>query len=102
VPLVAAALISTAVLVEESFDPSERGIDVPGQLLAVGGLAGLVFFLIEGDRLGWGSPPVVAALGVAVVCAAVFVRTEVCGATRCCSWVTSETAPSPRRTPAAG
>ena len=76
VPLVVLAVISTALLVEESFDPSERGVDVPGQLLAVGSLAGLVFFLIEGDKLGWGSAPVVAALVVAVICAASFIRTE--------------------------
>ena len=76
VPLVVAAVVSTAVLVEESFDPSERGVDVPGQLLAVGSLAGLVFFLIEGDRLGWGSPPVVAALVVAAASAVAFIRIE--------------------------
>ena len=76
VPLVAVAVISTALLVEESFDPSERGVDVPGQLLAVGALFGLVFFLIEGDKLGWSSAPVVAALVVAVVCAVSFIRTE--------------------------
>jgi len=49
---------------------------VPGQLLAVGLLSGLVFFLIEGDRLGWASPPVVAALVAAVGCAIAFVRVE--------------------------
>jgi MFS transporter, DHA2 family, methylenomycin A resistance protein len=76
VPLVAAAIALTLSLVQESFDPSERGVDVPGQLLAVGALAGLVFFLIEGDRLGWGSPAVVGALIVAVACAVAFIRTE--------------------------
>jgi MFS transporter, DHA2 family, methylenomycin A resistance protein len=76
VPLVVAAVISTLVLVDESFDPSERRVDVPGQLLAIGALAGLVFVLIEGDRLGWGSPAVLAALVIAVVCAVAFIRTE--------------------------
>jgi MFS transporter, DHA2 family, methylenomycin A resistance protein len=76
VPLVIAAFVSTIALVEESFDPSERGVDVPGQLLAIGALVGLVFFLIEGNRLGWGSPPVLAAAVAAVLCAAAFIRTE--------------------------
>jgi DHA2 family methylenomycin A resistance protein-like MFS transporter len=75
-PLVAAAVILTALLVEESSDPSERGVDVRGQVFAIGLLAGLVFFLIEGGRLGWSVPPVIAALAVAIVSAGVFVRTE--------------------------
>jgi DHA2 family methylenomycin A resistance protein-like MFS transporter len=76
VPLVGIAIVSTALLVEESFDPSERGVDVPGQLLAVGFLAGVVFFLIEGGRLGWGAAPVVGALVAALLCGAGFLRTE--------------------------
>jgi MFS transporter, DHA2 family, methylenomycin A resistance protein len=76
VPLVVIALALTIGLVEESSDPVERSIDVRGQLFAIGLLAGLVFFLIEGGRLGWAVPPVVSALVVAVVSAVVFVRTE--------------------------
>ena len=75
-PLVAAALVLTLALVEESSDPGDRSVDFGGQLLAVGLLAGLVFFLIEGGRLGWGVPPVVTALVVAVVSAFFFIRTE--------------------------
>lgn len=76
VPLVAIAVVLTLALVRESSDPSERGLDVRGQVFAVGLLAGLVFFLIEGGRLGWTVPPVVTALVVALVSAAVFIRTE--------------------------
>jgi DHA2 family methylenomycin A resistance protein-like MFS transporter len=76
VPLVIVALALTLTLVEESSDPGERSIDVRGQFFAVGLLAGLVFFLIEGGRLGWAVPPVVSALVVAVLCAVVFIRTE--------------------------
>jgi MFS transporter, DHA2 family, methylenomycin A resistance protein len=75
-PLAAIAVALTLALVEESSDPGERSIDVRGQLFAVGGLAGLVFFLIEGGRLGWGVPPVISALAVAVISAIVFIRTE--------------------------
>src|SRR4051794_9658383 len=75
-PLVVAALVLTAALVQESSDPSERGVDVRGQIFAVGLLAGLVFFLIEGGRLGWSVPPVITALVVAIISAFVFIRTE--------------------------
>jgi MFS transporter, DHA2 family, methylenomycin A resistance protein len=75
-PLVAISLALTLALVEESSDPKERSIDVRGQVFAVGGLAGLVFFLIEGGRLGWRVPPVITALVVAVLSAVVFIRTE--------------------------
>jgi len=76
VPLVAITVGLTLWLVRESSDPSDRSIDVRGQLLAIGLLGGLVFFLIEGGRLGWIVPPVLTALVVAVVSAAVFIRTE--------------------------
>jgi DHA2 family methylenomycin A resistance protein-like MFS transporter len=75
-PLVAISLALTLALVDESSDPKERSIDVRGQLCAIGLLAGLVFFLIEGGRLGWAVPPVITALIVAVLSAAVFIRTE--------------------------
>jgi MFS transporter, DHA2 family, methylenomycin A resistance protein len=75
-PLVAVAFALTLWLVQESSDPKERSVDVRGQLFATGMLAGLVFFLIEGGRLGWAVPPVVTALVVALVSAAVFIRTE--------------------------
>jgi MFS transporter, DHA2 family, methylenomycin A resistance protein len=75
-PLVAIALALSLALIDESSDPKERSVDLRGQLFAVGLLAGLVFFLIEGGRLGWGAPLVVAALVVAVVSAIGFIRTE--------------------------
>jgi DHA2 family methylenomycin A resistance protein-like MFS transporter len=76
VPLVVAGVALTLALVPESSDPKQRGVDFPGQFLAVGLLAGLVFFLIEGGRLGWSAAPVLTALGVAVVSAVFLVRTE--------------------------
>jgi DHA2 family methylenomycin A resistance protein-like MFS transporter len=75
-PLVAVAVVLTMALVGESSDPGERRVDVRGQVFAIGLLAGLVFFLIEGGRLGWTVPPVITALAVALVSAAVFIRTE--------------------------
>jgi DHA2 family methylenomycin A resistance protein-like MFS transporter len=42
---------------------------VPGHAALVAGLAALSFALIEGPHQGWGSPPVLAAIGVALVTA---------------------------------
>jgi len=53
-----------------------RRVDVPGQVLVIAALGGLVFALIEGGTLGWGSPGVVAAFAVAAVSGAGFVWWE--------------------------
>jgi DHA2 family methylenomycin A resistance protein-like MFS transporter len=76
IPLVAISLGLTLAMIRESSDPGDRSIDLRGQLFAIGLLAGLVFFLIEGGRLGWAVPPVVVALVVALMSAAFFIRTE--------------------------
>jgi DHA2 family methylenomycin A resistance protein-like MFS transporter len=76
IPLVAISLGLTLAMIRESSDPGERSIDLRGQLFAIGLLGGLVFFLIEGGRLGWSVPPVLTALVVAMVSAVVFIRTE--------------------------
>ncbi|MFJ3406540.1 MFS transporter [Promicromonospora sp. NPDC090134] len=39
-----------------------RHIDVPGAVLAALGLAGVVFGLIEGERLGWTSPVILVSI----------------------------------------
>jgi EmrB/QacA subfamily drug resistance transporter len=39
-----------------------RRIDVPGAMLAAFGLAGVVFGLIEGERLGWTSPGILVSV----------------------------------------
>ncbi len=75
-PLTAIALGLTLGLVEESSDPGERSIDIRGQVFAVGALAGLVFFLIEGGRLGRTSPGVLLAVAIAMIGGIAFLRTE--------------------------
>jgi EmrB/QacA subfamily drug resistance transporter len=92
VPLGIAILIGLLTVVPETSDPkARRGIDVPGQLTLVLGLAALVFGLIEGQNYGWwtstqrldlvGWPegtisPVAVALAVAVVALGAFVMIE--------------------------
>ena len=74
-PLCVVAVVATLRFVPESRGGARR-IDVPGQVLAAAALAALVFALIEGGRLGWGSPAVVSALGVLAVCGTAFVLRE--------------------------
>jgi len=51
-------------------------VDVPGAILAALGLAGPVFALIEGQRVGFRDPFIIAALAVGLACLAAFVVWE--------------------------
>ncbi|MFF8829177.1 MFS transporter [Streptomyces sp. NPDC015131] len=76
VPVVAAALVLTALFVPESRAGKARRLDLPGQLLLTLVVAVTVGVLIEGPHIGWTSPAIPAACAVAVVAAAVLVRVE--------------------------
>ncbi len=43
-------------ILAESRNPDARRVDIPGQMLVVGGLAALTYALIEGEAKGWTSP----------------------------------------------
>ncbi len=61
----------------ESKDPSEGGrLDVAGAILVTLGLVGVIYGLIEGPTLGWGSVTTLAALLGGVVLLAAFVLVE--------------------------
>lgn len=71
----AAAVVAT--LTRTAVVPAKpKRLDVGGQVGATLGIAGLVFFLIEGPSLGWGSVPVVAAAVAFVVGAVGFFAIE--------------------------
>ena len=80
VPIGAVVLITAALHVPETRDPSAPArLDVRGAALATAGLAGLTYALIEGPRGAGagGSPwPPVAALVLGAAALAGFVRTE--------------------------
>src|ERR1039458_451925 len=69
VPVVAAGLVGTLLLVPESRSANPRRADPAGALLSIGGLGGILWAIIEGPAHGWSSPEVIAALvgGVALV-----------------------------------
>ena len=59
----------------ESRGPSGR-LDLPGLVLASAGLFGIVWGLVRGNSVGWGSPEIVGALSVGAVVLALFVLWE--------------------------
>jgi EmrB/QacA subfamily drug resistance transporter len=67
-PLCAGALLLVLRTTPESRDEeASRSIDYPGLVTVAGGLVALMYALNEGPDLGWRSPQVLIALGLAVV-----------------------------------
>jgi EmrB/QacA subfamily drug resistance transporter len=62
--------------VPESKDPDARGLDLGGAILATGGLAGVVYALIESSARGIGDSRVLAALVLGLIALSVFVLVE--------------------------
>ncbi|MCU1457605.1 MAG: drug resistance transporter, EmrB/QacA subfamily [Actinomycetia bacterium] len=62
VPIVLLALGAGVFLVPNSKDPKDTVLDPPGALLAVAGLAVLLFGVIQAPEHGWLSPSILAAL----------------------------------------
>ena len=63
---VALSLVLIERYVPESPIRSPSKVDVPGALLLSGGLLSLMVALTEGERWGWGSPPLLAVVALAV------------------------------------
>jgi len=66
-PLAAAVILISIVHVPESRGPVAKRLDLLGALLAIIGLGGLVFGLIESPRLGWTNREVSGSLLIAIV-----------------------------------
>ena len=60
----------------ESRKPDTPPLDLPGAALSIVALTGLVFFLVEGDRAGWTTPPILAAFAIGLAGGACFVARE--------------------------
>ena len=77
VPALASAAIPIALWhVPESRDPEARRPDLAGAILASGGLAGLVYGLIESSASGFGDPAVLLPLILGVLALAAFIFVE--------------------------
>jgi EmrB/QacA subfamily drug resistance transporter len=67
VPIVAVAIVCTALFVPESRAPRARRFDPVGQTLVVLVLSSVVCAIIEANGLGWTSPVILGLLAVAVL-----------------------------------
>jgi EmrB/QacA subfamily drug resistance transporter len=68
VPLASlAALSALAVIPADRAPEIRRSFDLPGALTATVGVTLLVFALVQGSKLGWGSPGILASLAGAVL-----------------------------------
>jgi EmrB/QacA subfamily drug resistance transporter len=67
VPIGLLALAICAGPVPESKSPEGRGLDIPGQILAIIGLGALTYAFIEANTYGWGSALIVGLFAVAAV-----------------------------------
>jgi EmrB/QacA subfamily drug resistance transporter len=77
VPALASVAIPIALWhVPESRDAAPRRPDLAGAVLATGGLAGLVYGLIESSASGFGDPAVLVALTLGIVLLVAFVLVE--------------------------
>ena len=77
VPLAAVTALLAFPLIPPDRRPEiRRSFDLPGALTATVGVTLLVFSLVEGPSLGWGSPTLVATVTASVVLLAVLVVIE--------------------------
>jgi EmrB/QacA subfamily drug resistance transporter len=68
VPLASLAALSALVLIPaDRARAVGRSFDVPGAVTATGGITLLVFALVQGPKLGWGSPEILASLAGAAL-----------------------------------
>ncbi len=76
VPVLVVAIPFGLRLLPESRKPDTPPLDIPGALLSVVALTGLVFFLVEGAHAGWTAPPILAALALGIAGGACFLARE--------------------------
>ena len=76
VPVVIVALVAGFFLVPDSRDPTAPRLDPVGAALSIGGLATLLWGIIEAPTRGWGSTSILAAFVVGGAVLAAFVLWE--------------------------
>ncbi len=75
-PIVALALVATAILLTESRDPSVQPLDLPGLGLSAVAVSTLVYALIEASGRGWTDEVILSCFAAAVVSGALFFLRE--------------------------
>jgi EmrB/QacA subfamily drug resistance transporter len=69
-------LLTAAIVLPESSDPTAARVDTAGTLLGAGALAALVFAVIDAESAGFGAPDVIGLLLASVALFAAFVWRE--------------------------
>jgi EmrB/QacA subfamily drug resistance transporter len=75
VPVGLATIALTRARVGQSFGP-DPALDLPGLVLVTGGAFGLVWALVRGNTVGWGSAEVIGALATGAALLAAFIGWE--------------------------
>ena len=73
---IAAALLAPRLILESRSDDANRSFDIPGAVTVTGGLALLVYALVEAPDAGWGSAETLGMICAALVILAAFVAIE--------------------------
>ena len=76
VPIGVIAVVITLAYLDESRDPNATRPDVPGVVTFSGALAALVYALIKGNTLGWGSATILACVVGAAILLVAFLIVE--------------------------
>ena len=76
VPLSVISLILVFLLVGETSRKPGQSFDWLGQMTAIAAMAALSFALMESETYGWGSPQILAAFGLALTSAVLFLIIE--------------------------
>jgi MFS family permease len=77
VPLTGAAiLLAFPLIAQDGSRARDRRFDLPGALSATAGVTLLVFTLVQGPKLGWGSPAIVVGAAAAVLLLSAFAIVE--------------------------
>ena len=75
-PIIAVAMLLTVLLVPNSRDEQERPMDPVGAALSVAALGSILYAIIEGPSLGWGSKEVMGLGALGLMLTVGFVRWE--------------------------
>lgn len=75
-PVVAITLGWMQLVVPESRDSRVRRLDVPGAVLATGGLLAVVYGIIQGSEAGWTAPEILASFGLGLSALVAFAVVE--------------------------
>ncbi|WP_216651696.1 MFS transporter [Paenibacillus sp. NEAU-GSW1] len=76
IPFGCLAAIVLFLSLKETGTKRKQKQDIPGQILFIAGIAAITYACIEGNSLGWSSPPILLAIGSFIICLCLFVLWE--------------------------